>query len=332
MKPSMLGLLIAAGAFGASTIYLAVQLDEERTRADEVAELSRKLHGRIAELERMQLDLESLRAAGGGPAIVGGPSKPGNPEPEASPTSGAPAVEVRQVAVTSGDGVGRGNGPPERSEAMQRMMRTQMRANFKRVYADLDDKLGLTREDANKLIDLMVDQQMATTERARQDSTANLTPEQRSAAVTAQNEKNLAEISALIGAGKVDEYKAFQETVPARHEVEQLSRQLEANDATLTKDQRDRMVTALSEERKRVPQPKYSESVSREEYMKAMTAWQDDYNQRSATRAGSILTSDQQETYDEFQQLNKDMRRQFEARRAARESREGGSSGATPRQ
>ena len=51
MKPSMLGLLIAAGAFGASTIYLGVQLKDERAHADRVLEQSRQLSARIAELE-----------------------------------------------------------------------------------------------------------------------------------------------------------------------------------------------------------------------------------------------------------------------------------------
>jgi hypothetical protein len=68
-----------------------------------------------------------------------------------------------------------------------------------------------------------------------------------------------------------------------------------------------------------VPQPKFSESVSREEYSKAMTAWQDDYNQRTATRASSILDSEQQTSYSEYQQWHKEMRLQFEARRSARQ-------------
>ena len=127
-------------------------------------------------------------------------------------------------------------------------------------------------------------------------------------------------MSALIGAGKMDEYKAYQETIPSRQEVDMLSRQLEASDASLSSDQRDRMVAALAEERKRVPSPKMSESVSREEYNKAMAAWQDDYNQRAATRAGSILSSEQQSTYSEFQQWGREMRQQMEQRRAAREA------------
>ena len=75
-----------------------------------------------------------------------------------------------------------------------------------------------------------------------------------------------------------------------------------------------------------------SEAVSREEYARELAAWQEDYNQRAATRASSILSSEQQSTYSEYQQWNAEMRQQFEARRAAREANGAGPrNGAPPR-
>ncbi|HUQ11695.1 MAG TPA: hypothetical protein VM146_15375 [Steroidobacteraceae bacterium] len=313
----MLGLLIASGAFGASTIYLAVQLREERAQADAFAEQSRALSARIAELEKVRAGLEATRLAGETVAaselVQGG---------KASVTSvqGEPVAltnEVRQAE--PGDRVGPSFGGAPRSEAMQKMVRAQIRANFKRMNPDIGAKLGLSAEDSSKLVDLMIDQQMAMMERAREGRGANQAPEQRAADVSDQQQKNLAEIAALIGADKMDAYKAYQEAAPARQEVDMLSRQLEANDLNLSRDQRDRMVTALADERQRVPPPKYSEAVSREEFSKDMTAWQEDYNQRAATRASSILTSEQQATYSEYQQWTKEMRQQFETRRAARD-------------
>jgi hypothetical protein len=325
MKASILGLLIAAGAFGASTIYLAVQLREERAQADAITEQSRALNARIAELEKIRAELESARGVADAAAaelVQGG-------KPSVTPVKGetvALTSEVRQAEPVERAGPPFG-GPP-RSEAMQKMMRTQMRANFKRMNADIGAKLGLSAEDSSKLIDLMIDQQMAMVERARSSRGTTQSPEQRAADYAAQQQKNLAEVSALIGADKVDAYKAYQEAAPARQEVDMLSRQLEANDLNLSKDQRDRMVTALAEERQRVPAPKSTEAVSREEFVKDMTAWQDDYNQRAAMRASSILSSEQQSTYSEYQQWTREMRQQFETRRAARDG--GGSRGAVP--
>jgi hypothetical protein len=319
MKASVLGLLIAAGAFGASTIYLAVQLDEERDHADQVVEQTRALNARIAELEKARDELESVQLASSFEATEGlapggaiGKSDPTATDTHAGAPEPRPAEDMPRPRFVPG-------GPAERSEAMKKMMRAQMRGHFKRMHADIGDKLGLSRDDANKLIDLMIEQQMSAMDRGRQERSGGQAPDQRTAAWSAQQEKNLAEVAALIGADKVDAYKAYQNTLPARQEVEMISRQLEANDLALSKSQRDLLVTALAEERQRVPAPKLSESGSREEYNQAMSAWQDDYNQRASTRTSSILNSDQQTTYTEYQQWSREMRQQFEARRAARD-------------
>ena len=52
---------------------------------------------------------------------------------------------------------------PPQSEAFQKMMRAQMRAYNKQMYADVGAQLGLTREEVNKLIDLLTDQQVGRT-------------------------------------------------------------------------------------------------------------------------------------------------------------------------
>jgi hypothetical protein len=316
MKPSMLGLLIAAGAFGASTIYLARQLKDERARADQVLEQSRQFSARISELEKERMELESLRFTADGPDSVTSLTQGGHPDvtPGAAP-AGMPDSRNRDM-----ERFGPPGGAAPRSEAMQKMMRAQLRTNLKLMHAEIGEQLGLNKEDTNKLIDLMVDQQMKMMERGRQGRGGDLTPEQRAEAFNEQQQKNQAEIIALIGTDKAEEYQAYQESMPARQEVDMLSRQLDANDAGLSKEQRNRMVGALAEERKRVPAPKFSESSSREEYSQAMSTWQEDYNQRAASRASSILNSGQQTAYTEYQQWNKEMRQQFEERRAARQN------------
>jgi hypothetical protein len=213
-------------------------------------------------------------------------------------------------------------GLPQRSEAMQKMIRAQVRANFKRLNADLGEKLGLGKAESDELLDLLVNQQMSMMERSREERGSNLTPEQRAAARVEQQQKNLAEVSALIGADKIEAYKAYQESMPARQEVDMLSRQLEASDLSLSKDQRAALVTALAEERQRVPAPTLSQTGSREAYTQAMASWQEDYNQRAAARAAGILNGDQQSVYGEYQQWTTEMRQQFEARRSARGDRQ----------
>jgi hypothetical protein len=327
MKPSMLGLFIAAAAFGASTIYLGVQLKDERARADQVIEQSRQLSARITELEKARAELEAMRLVSDYPAM--------NAAPELAGPHGTPPVAQAAGPEALGrdqDDFRRSPGAVPRSEAMQKMMRTQLRMNLNRVNADLGEKLGLSKEETSQLLNLLVEQQMAMMERGRQERGSSLTPEQRAASLNEQQQKNLAEVSALIGADKMDAYQAYQESLPARQEVDMLAHQLAAGDAGLSKEQRDRLVTALAEERKRVPAPKIADSTSREEFTQAMATWQEDYNQRAASRAASILDSEQQAAYTEYQEWNREMRQQFEERRAARRKDSGPSPAAAARQ
>ena len=330
MKPSFLGLLIAAVAFGASTIYLAVQLKEERAQADRFIEESRALNARVAELEKIRSELERTPATDG--ADSSGALTQAATVSKAGPAADTAAAHATANVEEPAESGNRAAAPmPQPSEAMQKMRRTQLRANNKRLHADIGEKLGLSSDEASKLVDLITDQQMAAMQRGREERMSGASGESRVSTYELNQQKNLAEVTALIGTDKAELYKAYQEAMPARQEVNMLERQLEANDSTLSKDQRDRMITALAEERKRVPEPKFSESASREEHAKASLEWQQDYQERAATRARSILNSDQLTTFSEYQQWTREMRQQFEARRSARGNGAGsGPPGSTP--
>src|SRR5690349_18386421 len=124
MKSSALGLAIAAIAFGASTIYLAVQLNEERAQADKVATTMAALNARIAELEKAREQRFATSGVFGGDALAQGGMAMVPPPP---PPPGKGEVELK----TGESGVVFNSTPPPRSEAFEKMMRTNMRANNK---------------------------------------------------------------------------------------------------------------------------------------------------------------------------------------------------------
>jgi hypothetical protein len=306
-KPSIpglphLGLMIASVAFGASTIYLGIQLREERARAEQFTAESRALQARIQELEKARQHLDD-RLFTGGVVPGGGFARVDLPEAAAPP----PAVRHQPAPPASP--------MPERSPAFEKMRRSQVRANNKRLYSDIGDKLGLSKADTGRLIDLLTDQRLASMERARvRMNNSSVDPR----AISEAARQELSAIADLIGQDKMEQFKDYQETLPARQEVEMLSRQLEGADLTLSKTQRDRLVTALAEERRRVPTPTLANAPSREDYAQAMAAWHEDYNERATSRARSILVGEQLDAYDEYQQWSREMRQQSEARRAAR--------------
>jgi hypothetical protein len=307
MKSSALGLAIAAIAFGASTIYLSVQLKEERAQAYKVAETMAALNARIAELESAREQRFATSGTFGGVALAQGGIAMGPPPPP-PPDNGEPKVEVAEAVAIGG--------PPPRSEAFEKMMRSNLRANNKRIYADVGEKLGLNQEDTNKLIGLLTDQQLDNFGQMRELNTTDLAERRR--LLEEERREDQAEIDNFLGASKAAALKDYQETIPARMEMEQLTRQLEGADATLSEEQQKRLLTALIEERKRIPMPQMSENSTPEDYSKSYAEWQSDYNERVNAQARSILNTEQMTAYSDYQDWQKEMQQHMVTRRGNR--------------
>jgi hypothetical protein len=298
MKPSVLGLLIGALAFLASTIYLSVQLHEERIQADKLAEVTRGLNARIAELERARAEPRfAVMGTFGSAKGSGGVRMIAPPAPGPAGQNGDTAALVKDLVV---------NAPPP-SEAFVKTMRSQVRANNKRIYADVGTALGLTKDEANKLIDLLTDQDTMGFEGARDIAD----PDERHRLISESRRDAKAEIVDLIGAAKLQSLEEYQQTIPARHELEAISRQLDGVDSGLNEDQQKRLLAVLVEEHKRLPRPNGSDTSTPEAFAKAFADWQREYSDRVSSAASNILTSEQLSTYNAYQQWQREMREQM---------------------
>ena len=307
MKLSALGLAIAAVAFGASTIYLSVQLTEERDQAEKVAKTMADLNARIAELEKVREQRFVASGAFGAVELAQGGIAVNPPQPSTEKGEAPKAEFTEAVAIGA---------PPPRSEAFEKMMRSNLRSNNKRMYADLGEKLGLNQEDTNKLIGMLTDQQLDNFGQMRDLN--NTDPAERRRMLDEERREDQAEIENFLGASKAAALRDYQETIPARQEMEQLARQLEGSDATMSDDQQKRMLTALVDERKRIPMPQMSDNATPEEYTKAYAEWQSDYNERVSAQARSILNTEQMTAYSDYQQWQKEMQQHMVTRRANR--------------
>ena len=300
MKPTMLGLIVSATAFAGSTYYFWQQLEVERERAGQVAAQTEALKQRIAELEEAREDLNPFGLDGPAPASPKGDHAVAQSVPLAPGVT--QATPDGEITVSSNHSPARAHEP---SPAMRKMMRAQLRSNNTRLYGDLVEQMGLGEEDANKFYDLLTDQQAANF------GLRGLDPEEARAKLIQARKQNEAAIDDLLGADKVATYKEYQETMGVRAEVDMIARQLEAMEHSLTADQRKRLVSALVEEQKRVPQPEYSNYGDGEMYNKALADWQAQYNERAADRARGILDTEQFSSYNEYQQWQSEMRENF---------------------
>lgn len=303
MTTSGLGLSIAVLAFGASTIYLAVQLGKERAHSEQLATETRALNARIGELEKARAE-PRVAMSGVFSAINTQPGESVSvtlPPPSTATRTEARADMLESVVV---------NGPSMQpsSEAFRKIIRSQMRAQNKQLYADIGAQLGLSKEDASKLIDLLTDQHVDGMGISRETTD----PNERMRLMNEARRENQAKIADLLGPEKLKQLEQYQQTIPARQEMDMLARQIEGSDADpLSSDQRKQLLAALIEERSRIPAPDYRRIAASEDFRKAYLDWQDDYNARIAAQARGILDAEQYAAYDQHQQWQKEMNEQM---------------------
>jgi len=307
MKTPLVGLVLATTAFAGSSVYLWVQLDEERDRAAQVAATTRKLNARIAELEKAREEFNQRRMASG-PMVSGtfgsfGTSPPGavsaaRVAPPPPPDKIEPAPDGPVWSTT-------GRQP---SPAFRKMMRSQMRASVRRQYSDLGQELELDKETSVKLIDLLAEQQTSMFDATEESQEKGVPYDYQ------QKRRELdAQIATLLGPDKARELKAYQETLPARMEADNLARQLEDNGVPLSAAQKKDLTQVVIAEQGRVPQPQYVEGMDQKEYMKAVNDWKTEYDKRIADQASHFFSAEQLSAYNDIQQWQKDMRDQFAA-------------------
>ncbi len=300
MRALILGLAAGTVAFAGSSIYLWQQLDVEREHSAQFEKSTQDLKTRVAELEKARNELAQRRVARSA-GFVTGSFRSGEtmvlppPPPSVAPKAGEPEQAVWTVQ------------RQEPSPAMKKMMRNQMRASNKRLYAEVGDKLRLNKDTTNKLIDLITEQQAG--------GMNFFVPGDDPAEAARHSEEvmrdNETAINDLIGPDKAMALKEYQETIPARMDVENLVRQLENNEVQVSEEQRKKLVAVYIEERARVSYPVPYDGIDPETYGKSMVAWQDDYEKRVSAEASRILDSAQLSAYNEIQQWHKEMRAQY---------------------
>jgi hypothetical protein len=304
MKPNALTLAIAAAAFSASTLYLAVQLNHERTQSDKLIAETRALNARIAALEKTR-GAQGLAAANPfSPRTSASVLGSGHPVPVEGGT-GVDHAFMESVAV---------NVPPPNPELLNKIMRSQVRAHNKRIYAEIAQHLGIGKDEANKLISLLTEQQLQSSTSWHDAASAENALRQ----MVEKDRADKAQIAELLGADKAQLFEEYRQSLPARQELDMLARQLDGADAPLSEEQQKRLLEIFAEERKRVPAPTLADAASPEEYWKALATWQSNYEENVTAQTRTVLNAEQLSTFNEYQDWQTQLRPGMGAAHAGR--------------
>jgi len=289
----------------AASSWLWRELRAERDRAD-------ALQTRVMELERTHAAATD----------AGRPVAPA----EASPAPASVAVPVpdpEKVAATAPSKAGdKGSTPIDYQEYGARMLRNPEYREAWRVHRrmrlasghiDLAESLQITQQQAAKLFELLVDQEMRYAARPMHAGA-----EEAQIRAMESQRANDAEIAALLGEAKLAQWKEYQASLQTRHQVQQLRATLAAGPEPLREDQIQPLVDAMYAEQKLVKDElaaytatlKWSggiegQSHSRRNERNAQLSAA--ANERMHTAAESILTQPQLETLDEMLQRQLDL-------------------------
>jgi hypothetical protein len=313
MKPLIPILIVATSSLAVASVQFHQQASAQRERADAEMALRKKQEVRVAQLERAQARLERDLMAAQSDASLPPPPPDADARSAARPP-GAAAQAVRGNGVFTVIEQGDSNGPritpfgPGRrpafmeSPAARNFMKTRMKNSLRRTYEDAGSAMGLSEEKTNQLIDLLADQQ---TRGIGAEPPEGKTFQQHAREM---QQKNQAEIAALVGEDKLDEWAAYQKSLPDRMQLSQVRDQLDQAGVPMTEGQRTELLAAISEESQRLPRPAWNTGLPPEESIAQMTEWQTEYDKALLDRAKQVLNTEQYNAYKEYQDWQTEMR------------------------
>jgi hypothetical protein len=236
VKKLVVVLAIAMIALGGGTIHLWRQLDAGHRQ---IADLQ-------ARLKDMEAALQASAAANAAaiarpvPAVANSPAAPAAPPARvaAANTASAPVEDmIKQMTNPEGRDVRRG----------------QLRMRLPQQYPDIGKWLNLSRDEENKLLDLIARQQSEESEAALNPANRNIPAAEQIRSIQARHQANDVELSALLG-NKFAQFQEYQQTLPVHRQVSQLQAMLGSGADGMNDAQSRSLTTALVAEQLRINQ------------------------------------------------------------------------------
>jgi hypothetical protein len=310
MKNTTLLLGGIAAALAATSIYLGTQLADSRQRLAQESAARGADEERIRQLEgqrrNFQASMWSDRTVSAPAAVKA-----------AAPVT--PARNPRFANLGPPDGFmppwargGDRRGDYDNTPAGQHARLVDEQVRLRRMYTDMPKALGLDAARADKLFNMLADRQMSAedAERAYSGDRAG-----RQALEAQQAEDLNTAIQDMFGSQTAEEFQQYQQSVPARRQVDRMSENMAAVNAPLNDTQRASLVTAMVAEQQAVPRPERpTDGPPDAQYQAQLLDWQQDYSARVQARVEPLLTPQQQAAYNEQVELQNARRANQRAR------------------
>jgi hypothetical protein len=270
MGKPVIALVVATLTCGSASAYLWHELRDERAQ-------TQRLEARVVELEKAAqagpVAVEQLSSGTVEPAPAPEPTAESKPTPSRNASVAMIAPATSATFALAGPNARNGRMDPEMRRRMQEsfeqqramlkdpeyreLMRSQQKIGMKRMYGDMEVMLGLTKEEADRVVDVLAEQQLRAMEQrpvmmpmeGSQPDQAAIREQQR---VFEENRrKNEAELAAVLGP-KYSEWQEYQQSMWSRSQVMRLRETLSGTDEPLRQDQIKPLVQAMAREQQQM--------------------------------------------------------------------------------
>ncbi len=248
MRASTLVLICIAMAGAAATLWLGMQLSEERARSGELSAELQALRHRAGERPMAPAPASTPSAARASQASLASAAAP-VPGTLAQVEMASDEPPAGRRGRDSNDTQRRLLGNPEYRKAM----RAQQRLNIEQRYRDLPRALGLSPEQADQVFDLLAEQSMGAIETGLRI----MGKEDVEAKVRANVDRQRAyetRMAELIGESNLAKLQDFRESMQSRAEVRMLGNELIGTSDPLREDQMEPLLAVMYTEQKRLQQ------------------------------------------------------------------------------
>lgn len=278
-----IALVIVSGA--------AIQLWREAGRAQEqIARLEAQIQGQYAELAARS----ATQATQAPTASVSIASPENTPASESAPMTIA-AQPVPTAASPDLSAVLRSQmSSPETAARSQAFLRSM----FVTANPDLREVLGLSADEAEKLLDLVAANTANLSDLSGSPRDASTSPQERARAMTERSQANEAALQAMLGS-KYAQWKEYEEARPAYQQRRDLRAVLNAAGTPLTDAQDKALIAALSAEQRNFNQ-QTRDALSLGQPHSPMAQYTPERRQQLLAAAAPHLSPQQLESYREM--------------------------------
>ncbi len=206
---------------------------------------------------------------------------------------------------------------------MKKMMRSTQLMGVKMMYGDLAKELGLTTEQANQVMEILGDRQMALTTQGMKalggGEEASGTAGEAIKDAAATTEEFNALLENIVGKEGMTQLTQYEKTMADRMQIQQYKQAFSSSGVPLEDGQSQQLLKVMNEERLKQPASPLDagakdvgaamKAMQSEETFNRLMAAQEELNGRVSTRARTILSPDQMVQFQGIQQQQLDMQK-----------------------